>query len=563
MVTRSGAARNFTPANKSGVDLKFSYIDDVEFLKSGQFVFSFWSTVTEARGVYAQRLSDSGVEKGAAMRLSAPDSGLNNSDLAALNSGGFMATWQNLNPLQPIYWRSFNDKGKARGPEYEIQFNEDFSTAHSHRDPSLTADGKGATLHFGASIFYAHHTDYSYLSRTGEIKAGADLLATPTNTNSFQPNALFTSSATGKGGITATVVQSATNNIYMWIHDRSGDIISDGRIDLRNTGSASDILAQSPSVVALESGDFAVVWYTKEGHYFSRFDSQGVEIGDRVLVDAPDGAGMSPNNPELVALDSGGFLIAWSQLRRGDTGSDSKYAMLAQEYGPTGQKVGKQIEIAEPVNQGPDRLELAVGDKGKILSLLVTDYDEGVTAQFLQAANLPDFQGVEQGGRGSQKLAGGRKTDFLDGGAGNDKLIGRKGHDDLRGGTGNDTLNGGAGNDVLMGGDGNDTLIGGRGADVLVGGEGRNTLKGGGGADVFVFHEGESVTRATIKDYKPGVDRIVMTGHALYREYEPDMVDTAKGVTLKAGQDNNPTQIIVHLNGVSSDQLSWDDFLLT
>lgn len=562
MVKRSGAARNFTPANKSGVDLKFSYIDDVEFLKSGQFVFSFWSTVPEARGVYAQRLSDTGVEKGAAMRLSAAEGSLNNSELAALNSGGFIATWQDNNPLQPVYWRSFSDKGKARGPEYEIDLQDALSLgANSHYDPSVSVSGKGAALHFGANLLGRDDVlAYASLSRNGSLResfefdddGGAGLI-------------VETQSATARDGTIATVVKKAVGSINLFLHDADGGNMSQQRVDLRNS---PDVLyktndkGQFPNVAALDSGDFVVVWRAEGDIRFARYDTSGTEIGERSVV-VWNEARVTPLNPEVVALDSGGFLVAWSELRYGDTGGENKYAMLAQEYGPTGQKVGRQIEIAEPVNQGPDELELAVGDNGKILSLFVTDYDEGVTAQFLQAANLPDFQGVEQGGRGSQKLVGGRKTDFLDGGAGNDKLIGRNGHDDLRGGKGNDKLNGGAGNDVLMGGDGNDTLIGGRGADVLVGGEGRNTLKGGGGADVFVFHEGEAVTRATIKDYKPGVDRITMTGHSLYREYTPDMVDTAKGVTLKAGQDNDPTQIIVHLNGVSSDQLSWDDFLLT
>ena len=554
MVKRSGAARNFTPADKSGVDLRFSYIDDVEYLKSGQFVFSFDSGKPEARGIFAQRLGDDGVEKGAAMRLSAAEASVTNSDLAPLGDGGFIATWQELDPLQPVYWRVFNDRAKPRAPEHEFNVNDEtIHKGQSHFDPSVSASGKGAALHFGASHPFNDELAYISLSRNGSVKDRFEL-----REEGLAPLIVETQSATARDGTVASVVTSTGMDLFL--HDVRAKSVSIHHVDFRGLPGGGFTSGGSPGIAALASGDFVVVWSSRNGVEFTRYDTSGLEIGDRMVVDENVYSTSNAYYPELVALDSGGFLIAWAQYRTDSQGGRTT-ALVAQEFGPTGQKIGKLIEIAEPEEQGPDELKLAVGDNGKILSL-VAEYDEGVTAQILQAANLPDFQGVEQGGRGSQKLVGGRKTDFLDGGAGNDKLIGRKGHDDLRGGNGNDKLNGGVGNDVLMGGDGNDTLIGGRGADVLVGGEGRNTLKGGGGADVFVFHEGESVTRATIKDFKPGVDRITMTGHGLYNEYRPDMFDTAKGVTLKASQDNNPTQIIVHLNGVSSDQLTSDDFLL-
>ncbi len=142
------------------------------------------------------------------------------------------------------------------------------------------------------------------------------------------------------------------------------------------------------------------------------------------------------------------------------------------------------------------------------------------------------------GGDGDDSLAGQEGKDTLAGGAGHDSLVGGGGADQLEGGTGNDallgasgddTLIGGAGQDTLMGGDGNDRLDGrfpgdglpdGDGRDYLNGGVGDDTLlaghddwaTGGDGADEFALASwlGDDGGIATIADYDPGADRLVL-----------------------------------------------------
>lgn len=82
----------------------------------------------------------------------------------------------------------------------------------------------------------------------------------------------------------------------------------------------------------------------------------------------------------------------------------------------------------------------------------------------------------------------------------------------LRGGGGRDKLFGEDGNDVLQGRAGRDRLDGGRGDDILV---------GGGGPDVFVFDRrttafGASTRDDEIRDFRPGVDTIVLRGFATF-----------------------------------------------
>lgn len=157
------------------------------------------------------------------------------------------------------------------------------------------------------------------------------------------------------------------------------------------------------------------------------------------------------------------------------------------------------------------------------------------------------------GGSGHDLMSGGQGNDSIEGGSGNDTLWGEAGRDTLFGGSGNDRLGGGldadvliggsgsdwltgnAGNDRLMGGIGNDRLFGGSGHDILVGGGGSDMLQGdagndrleaalagrvacvlsgGSGRDTFVFALGGDriAGRATVTDFQPGVDQLIVNG---------------------------------------------------
>jgi len=170
------------------------------------------------------------------------------------------------------------------------------------------------------------------------------------------------------------------------------------------------------------------------------------------------------------------------------------------------------------------------------------------------------------GGRGNDRLTGGRAADLLEGGNGNDTLSGGGGADLLRGGGGNDriiyaadaTLAGGSGADTLvvtkratldlsaadpngavpglvsgfenidgsasrtslvltglasaasslLGGSGADTLTGGSADDYLAGNGGDDILRGGAGKDRLLYQ-----TEGTL-DGGAGTDLLVVTRHA-------------------------------------------------
>ena len=100
----------------------------------------------------------------------------------------------------------------------------------------------------------------------------------------------------------------------------------------------------------------------------------------------------------------------------------------------------------------------------------------------------------------------------LDGTMGPDRLTGLAGRDILRGGAGDDVLSGQGAADYLRGWTGNDTLSGGSGNDTLTGDLGVDRLTGGSGADCFVFCTTRDTTGDTITDFRPGLDRIALSG---------------------------------------------------
>lgn len=125
-----------------------------------------------------------------------------------------------------------------------------------------------------------------------------------------------------------------------------------------------------------------------------------------------------------------------------------------------------------------------------------------------------------------------------------------------------DVILGGDGHDVIRGMGGNDILEGGAGNDTLEGGEGNDTLEGGAGEDVFSFSPGDG--HDTIKDFKPGTDKIDLSGFSqgiAWFDLRWNMEATSEGVKIDLSKWGGGS---ITLTGVNSpNDLGEDMFFLT
>ena len=125
---------------------------------------------------------------------------------------------------------------------------------------------------------------------------------------------------------------------------------------------------------------------------------------------------------------------------------------------------------------------------------------------------------------GADTLLGDLFADEIDGGEGSDQINGYGGDDLLQGGEGSDSLAGSEGSDTLEGGAGDDTVIGGA-DDWLSGNEGHDTFAIGDWID--------PAHPATIADYEPGKDHLVLVydGASPHLSIEPSETDGAAWIS--------------------------------
>ena len=171
---------------------------------------------------------------------------------------------------------------------------------------------------------------------------------------------------------------------------------------------------------------------------------------------------------------------------------------------------------------------------------VVTDGSEGAIPGASSTAS--DGADTLLGGAGQDHLIGGAGDDRLEGGAGTDTLEGAAGNDSLSGGTGQDDLSGGAGDDLLDGRvpdahghdtDGRDFLNAGAGDDTVIGGA-DDWLSGNEGHDTFAIGGWiDPAHPATIADYEPGKDHLVLVydGASPHLSIEPSETDGAAWIS--------------------------------
>ena len=216
-----------------------------------------------------------------------------------------------------------------------------------------------------------------------------------------------------------------------------------------------DSYAAGSDVAVLTGGQFVVVYEYLESRRDVALrivsgDQPGSTVGPEIVV-----ASRTPAlnyQPRVVALNDGGFFVAWANSRQD--------ALLGTRYTASGAVVGDANFV---IATGLSGSAYGLSD-GTLGSLKLTS-DGRILVTFrnssgeISAAILDPRDNTIVGTAAGEVLTTQVDGTTLLGVGGNDRLLGQSGDDTIYGGEDNDILNGGLGVDTLYGGPGNDVYI--------------------------------------------------------------------------------------------------------
>lgn len=240
---------------------------------------------------------------------------------------------------------------------------------------------------------------------------------------------------------------------------------------------------REPTVAADPDNGFTVAWASPHAGpdfdiYARRFDAAGNPLGVELPVSLT--AANAQLEPGIVADDSGGFTVAWTDSALDGDGSGIFARRFAEptpdpESGPGPEPPA--TATAPGPTPAPKLRPARAACRGKQATIRARGPLTRGTKRRDVIVGTPRRDVIR--GRGGNDLICGRGGgDLLLGGPGRDRLLGEGGRDALRGQGGGDALFGGRGPDRLFGGPGGDLLRGGPGLDRLLGGPGRDRPRG-------------------------------------------------------------------------------------
>lgn len=501
-------------------------------LSNGGFVVTYTSTHQDLsyEGVFGQIYRADGTLQGDEFRINSyTDYDQNRSSVTGLKDGGFLVVWhvasEATTGAEAIHAQRFNADGSAYGSEFrispdnyvilvsgtqvelpEVKALEDggFVTVWTAKDYNTTLDNGNYT------------TTYENIVIRGQVynannsKQGAEFEVPKTSDNEHGEVSV---GALKNGGFVVSYdlikTQAVSNGIIRTQlgiqaqrYDSNANVVGAAFADM---GSSS----HNSKVVGLTDGKFVIISYTPSAIVPStpgtNFDikgqlyaASGNKIGDVFRISqAADG---SDTDPDVTALNNGGFAVTWSQGVIG--GAHPRTVGRIYDNNGAPQTGELQISDGAAFNWDVAPTIAAFGAGGFVAAWSVgLQYFQGQAILGV----IYDANGTHGGTNlsiGSHDVTGTAGDDFiaqyfgnvtLRGEAGHDKILAFRGANILDGGADSDFIIGGIKGDVINGGDGNDVIMGDGsivrgGSDRIKGGKGDDAMMGGKGVDVFIFN---------------------------------------------------------------------------
>ncbi|MGL5838242.1 MAG: cadherin domain-containing protein [Sphingorhabdus sp.] len=346
---------------------------------AGGFVVVWQTTDTtqdgSGRAIRMQRYDASGAKIGTEVLVNTLATGDQSfPSVTALVGGGFIVTWQTSDALQDgsgtaIKAQLFDASDMPIGSEFRINSQ----VANDQTRPAITALESGG---FVATWQTADTTQdglgsaiKGQIYNASGVTVGAEFLVNQAN---FGHEAIPSITGLSGGGFvsTWTVGSGANSDVYGQLFNAAG--VKVGAQFIVSTVSA---LGQfESSVTQISDGRFVVTW-TSAGSLTTNdvqikaqmFSNAGVRIGGEFLVNTTS---LDPNinspvgssSPQVEELPDGGFIITW-------THSGLTNNIRGQRYDTNGQAVGGEITINTVSDRNESTNDLAVDGNGNIFSV--------------------------------------------------------------------------------------------------------------------------------------------------------------------------------------------------
>ncbi len=311
------------------------------------------------------------------------------------------------------------------------------------------------------------------------------------------------------------VVYTRTTNSGADTDVRARIVESDGTVGSEITIRAHPDDPREHSVAVLENDTFVVAYVEDdggaEGIEYKIYDSSGAVVRNVVNIASP---GTENEDPQVVALKGGGFVIAWSDET--DFMDENIYARV---YDSSGDDISGLIDIATDADDDAEPAVAALEDGGFVV-LYDDDGTEAIRGQRFaslgtavggvftleqsgQLVNTPEAAALSDGRIiGTWQIFDTIGNDFdvsaeiwdprdsvIVGSSAGDVLTGRQEASSIYGLGGGDTIFGVSGNDRIVAGSGMDSVFGGSGNDTIVDDDllSGDTHDGGSGQDWIDF----------------------------------------------------------------------------
>jgi Ca2+-binding RTX toxin-like protein len=247
----------------------------------------------------------------------------------------------------------------------------------------------------------------------------------------------------------------------------NGTAIGTTEISVNTTGQNNGLPQLEPDVTVMQNGNVLFTWSSNSAagsEIRGRiFDSNGqpVSQNDFLVSQAPSGVGA---RVDVIALQDGRAIAVWQKAANLGAGSEIRARVINSD----GTASGDEFTVNSTTLGQQTTPAVALMANGKVSVTWESDGDIRATV-----INTLLYEGTGL----ADRWDGGSFGDTMFGFAGTDTFRGFDGNDTLYGNDGNDTLDGGAGNDMLHGGAGSDSLVGGDGFDTAVYSDARSAIQ--------------------------------------------------------------------------------------